>query len=353
MRAAIGLLLGLLACTAGDDKGGAGGDSADGSAADGGAGADGAGDGGDDGGAAAGGWFPEGAVWTTPVTDAATDPRSGAVIDALQAHGWGLGRFQIDFSIEVLRADASTEARGFTPTGDFYSPDCDAVPVPVPPGARLEGETGTACEGDGDCHLIVHHVDEGKLYEMWRADIRGEDFRGGCLAVWDLGRVYPPEGRGLQCTSADAAGYPIAPLLFTAEEVAAGEIAHAIRFILPNSAIRDGEFYAPASHATNADGGGPDAVPYGARLRLKADFDESLLPTEGARVVARALKAYGMLLADGGNVALTAAADTDSAQKWEGLLGSRDLEAIQPRDFELMELGEAVPLTFDCARNGL
>jgi len=70
-------------------------------------------------------------------------------------------------------------------------------------------------------------------------------------------------------------------------------------------------------------------------------------------VVARALKTYGMFLADGGSVALTAAADTDSAQKWAGLLGSRDLESIEPRDFELMALGDAIPLTFDCVRNGL
>ncbi len=68
--------------------------------------------------------------------------------------------------------------------------------------------------------------------------------------------------------------------------------------MLPNESIRDGVFYAPATHATNAGGGGGDAVPYGARLRLKADFD-----------------------------------------------------GIEPADFELLQLDSpAVPLTYACER---
>jgi hypothetical protein len=64
---------------------------------------------------------------------------------------------QIDFSIEVLKADASVTPRSFTKTSDWFSPDCDSDPVPVPPGGALEGESGYACESDGDCHLIVKH----------------------------------------------------------------------------------------------------------------------------------------------------------------------------------------------------
>ena len=55
---------------------------------------------------------------------------------------------------------------------------------------------------------------------------------------WHLKAIYPAEGRGDHCTSADAAGFPIAPLLFNADEVFAalpsGDLGHAIRFILPN-----------------------------------------------------------------------------------------------------------------------
>ena len=84
-------------------------------------------------------FFPQDAIWYQDISDAAPDPDSDRVIAALQAHVWGLGRFQIDFSISVLDADASSPVRSFTPTGDFYSPDCDEVPVPIPDEGGLEG----------------------------------------------------------------------------------------------------------------------------------------------------------------------------------------------------------------------
>jgi hypothetical protein len=296
-------------------------------------------------------YFPPAAVWYQDVSAAVLDPQSSAVIAYLDRVGWGLGRMQIDFSIEVLEAAADTLLRVFTPTGDHFSPDCDLDPVPVPPGGALEGESGYECRGNGDCHLIVVDRPRMKLFEMWRADIRGDAFRGGCLAVWDMTRVYPPTGRGEQCTSADAAGYPIAPLLFDADEVAAGRIDHAIRFILPNARIRAGEYVHPATHGTRATSGPPDAPPYGTRLRLRADYPLASLPNEGARTVARAMQRYGMLLADGGQVALTARSDRFTRTKWAGLLGAVDLAALKPSDFEMIAAGDRIPLTNDCVRN--
>ena len=122
---------------------------------------------------------------------------------------------QIDFCITVQHANASTPMMSFTKTSDWYSPDCDFTTVPVPTGGALEGESGYACTGGGDCHLIVIHDTQHKLYEMWRADITGGTFNGGCLAVWDLTKDYVPHGRGEGCTSADAGGFPMAALLFT------------------------------------------------------------------------------------------------------------------------------------------
>ena len=296
-------------------------------------------------------YFPPQAVWYRDVSTAPLDPQSSAVIANLDRAGWGLGRMQIDFSIEVLAADPGTPLRPFTPTEDFFEPDCDLAPVPVPGGGALEGEQGYECRGDGDCHLIVADRSRMKLFEIWRADIRGDSFRGGCLAVWDMTRVYAASGRGEQCTSADAAGYPIAPLLFDADEVAAGRIDHAIRFILPNATIRAREYVHPATHGTRATSGPPDAPPYGARLRLRADYPLAALPNEGARVVARAMQRYGMLLSDAGRVALTARSDRFTRTKWAGLLGPLDLQALRPRDFEMVAAGDRIPLTNDCARN--
>jgi len=294
-------------------------------------------------------YFPDDAIWYTDVSDATPHPDSDTIIGWLDDHGWGNDRFQIDFGIQVLYADDTTPFQEFETTGDFYTPDCDHVPVPLPDGGNLEWEDGYACESNGDCHLIVVHEPTDTLYEMWRADIRGDRFRGGCLAVWDMNRTYDAEGRGMQCTSADAAGFPIAPLLFTADEVAAGEIDHAIRFILPNSAMRAGTFVPPATHA-GGPSGPEDAPPYGVRLRLRADFPLGSLPNEASRVLARALQTHGMFLADGGNIALTAMSDKDTVAKWDDLMESRDLEDIRPADFEVVEMEPTIELTYDCVR---
>jgi len=88
----------------------------------------------------------------------------------------------------------------------------------------------------------------------------------------------------------------------------------------------------------------------GSRWRLRADYPLETLPNEGARVVARALQRYGMALADGGNVALTARSDRFTAASWAGLLEPRDLEDLQPTDFEVIDTGPPIELTYDCVR---
>ena len=295
-------------------------------------------------------YFDSSMFWNRDISHAPVAADSMQIISALRyAGGWGNGdRFTIDFSFDVLRADASTPKQMFTPNNDFYSPDCDLEPVPVPAVGNVEGEDGYACTQDGDCHLLVYDHDAGKLYEMWKANLVGSSFEGGCLAVWDTTRDYGPSLRGDQCASADGAGYPIAPLLFTADEVAAGHIDHAIRFVLPNDRVRMG-FVRPATHATETTG--LEGAPYyGVHLRLRADFPIDSLPSEGAKVVARALQKYGMYHADGGEDALTAASDRYTDAKWDGLLGAMDLDSLKVEDFEVIDHGAMIPYTGDCKR---
>jgi serine/threonine-protein kinase len=282
------------------------------------------------------------------VSTATKAANSDTIISTLSgAGGWGTGRMQIDFAIDVLTADAAAPMRTFTPTSDFYTPDCDHVAMPVPAGGNVEDESGYACTGGGDCHLIVFETGSKTLYEMWRANITST-FQGGCLAVWHGTQTYTDSLRGDQCTSADAAGYPIAPLLFTADEVAAGHIDHAIRFILPNNRVKQG-FVRPATHATNTTGGA-NAPAYGVHLRLRADYPINSLPSEGAKVVARAMQKYGMYHADGGNIALTAQSDRHTTAKWSGLLGALDLQALKVSDFEVIDHGSMISLSDSCNR---
>jgi hypothetical protein len=298
----------------------------------------------------AGPYFDNAMFFNADVSSDAKAATSDATIAALVAEGgWGNGnKMQIDFSIDVLTADASTPMKAFTPTDDFYTPDCDLVDMPVPTGGHVEGETGYECTMDGDCHLLVYDKPLGKLFEMWRADIEGSTFNGGCLAVWDLTKTYGDTLRGDQCTSADAAGFPMSPLLFTADEVAAGHIDHAIRFILPNNRVMRG-YVRPAVHGTSTTGTGA-APDYGVHLRLRADYPIDSLPSEGAKVVARAMQKYGMYHADGGNIALTAQSDQNTTAKWDGLLDAHDLAALSVEDFEVIDHGSMINLTNDCTR---
>lgn len=345
----ISLLLTATACgvSADDSVDPATGDDDDGAAMDGGAPTA-----GEDGGAAVtaafGPYFTAPMFFNTDVSAAPKAANSASIISALSsAGGWGNSNImQIDFSLDVLTASSSTPKRTFTPTEDFYSPDCDQAAVPVPSGGNVEGESGYQCTNDGDCHLIVFDSSAKKLYEMWRANITST-FNGGCLAVWDATRAYATGLRGDQCTSADAAGFPIAPMLFTADEVKAGHIDHAIRFILPNNRVRKG-FVHPATHGTNTTGG-TNAPYYGVHFRLRKDFPINTLKP-GAQVVARAMQKYGMYHADGGNIALTAQSDRHTTAKWSGLLAPRDLSSLKVTDFEVIDHGAALPITGDCNR---
>ena len=64
------------------------------------------------------------------------------------------------------------------------------------------------------------------------------------------------------------------------------------------------------------------------------------------------MQKYGMFLADGGTVALTAADDRFTTAKWTDLsIDSHSLFGISPSDMEVVDLGSTVSYTGDCVRN--
>jgi hypothetical protein len=238
--------------------------------------------------------------------------------------------------------------------------------MPVPANAVIEGGSGLTCDNaNNDCHLLVVQGDT--LYETYRAKASGgSGLQAQCLAIWKLGFVYPDNNRGEHCTSADAAGFPIAPLLFNADEVYAatqrsdGDLGHAIRFILPNARMGtvagQKAYVHPASHA-GAPSGPEGSVPYGSRLRLRADFPVALYPP-AHQVLLRTMQRYGIVLADGGNIALTAEGDLYNTHKWAELgIDSRAFDLAVPsavvrvQDFSVLDTGPRVIETYNCQRN--
>lgn len=313
-------------------------------------------------------YFPDRAPWYEDVSAARVSPESARITSWMVAQrppgGWGTGRMQIDFGLVAIEVPAGMQRMAHQQVRGFhYVPDCDTAPVPVVPYGAVEETYGVptaltsplggyACAEfprGGDCHMLFIARGERRLYEIYHANIDGGGaFQAGCLAVWDTGQVAP-DGRGQQCTSADAAGLPIAALLLTPEEVRAGEVTHALRFILPNDMIRARRYVWPATHGT--DTSGPQAAgPYGMRLRLKADYPTSGL-APAAQVVARGLARYGMVLADGGNIAITAQSDLLSDVKWAEIgLDARSLAALRATDFEVLDFETPRVVTQQCER---
>jgi serine/threonine-protein kinase len=270
---------------------------------------------------------------------------------------WGGSHiFQIDFSMNILYADASAPLVPFTQSADYTNPDCDLTPVPqLPDNGGIEGTQGYGCDASqNDCHLLIYQGNW--LYEAYQAFTPNGYADGGlntsCEVAWDLTHDYwtygaTPYSRGDQCTSTDAAGMPIAPLLVTGAELQAGVVPHALRFILPNDKMQAGLYLHPGTHAGGPSGAAPLPI-YGSRFRLRSDFPVASLPNAAAQAVAVALQTYGMFLDDGGNIPLT------FDQSASAFIGSHDLSMIQVSDFELIDSPDPqVTLTYNCNRTQL
>jgi serine/threonine-protein kinase len=314
-------------------------------------------------------------IWNTELSNPVLRSNSAAMMAHLGTafNGpWGDTRnfdFQIDFSFYVMHATTATPTRpivAYPDTESYYSPDCEdpgfAFPLPTIGGIEGTDPPAYACNvDDEDCHLLVSNDTTNVLYESYAtesADASG--VHSICGLKWDLKKVYPRHGRGEHCTSADGAGFPIAPLLFNADEVwaaaqAHGDLGHAIRFILGNNRMMQHKYVHPASHGTLATSDtNANAVPYGSRLRLKPGFNVNAFSSnEGVRAILRTLQKYGMFLSDGGGVPLTAEADSFNTHKWADAdmdIDSHSLFGIVPSDFDVVESGDPMTVTYDCVR---
>ncbi len=172
-----------------------------------------------------------------------------------------------------------------------YADESDPGPYPIPPDAPIEGGANST----GDRHVLVVQQGACKLYEMFYAFPQngGASWHAGSGALFDLNsNALRPAG----WTSADAAGLPMLPLLVRYDEIAGGEIKHALRFTVRAT---NATYIWPARHRTTAPYNA-NAPPMGQRFRLKASFDISTFSSE-TQVILTALKRYGMFVSDNGS----------------------------------------------------
>lgn len=276
--------------------------------------------------------FPADNPWNADISGSPVDPNSNNLIASI---GLGAG-FHPDFGTVWAGAPNGipyivvSGAQLKVPiTFTAYGNESDPGPYPVPPDAPIEGGAG----GTGDRHVIVIDRENWKLYELYSASPvnGGASWRAASGAVFDLNsNQLRPAG----WTSADAAGLPIFPGLVRYDEVfEQKEITHALRF---TAQLTRRAYVHPARHfaSSNTD---PNLPPMGMRVRLKASFDVSRF-SPAMQVILRALKKYGMILADnGGNWFVSGAPDP----RWNDDELST-LKAIKGSDFEVVQMGTII-----------
>jgi hypothetical protein len=229
--------------------------------------------------------FPADNPWNRDITNDPLDPNSQNYINYIMRSAQHLhadfgSNLEWGFPYVMVPPNYPLVPITFTAYGDQSDPG----PYPVPMDAPVESGS--------DRHVLVIRAGECKLYELYNAAQRGAGWDADSGAVFDLNsNNLRPEG----WTSADAAGLPIFPGLARYDEVTAGEINHALRFTVKTS---QKAYIHPATHWAS-DVTDPNAPPMGLRLRLKAGYDINWINGQ-ARVVAEALKKYGMIVADNG-----------------------------------------------------
>ncbi len=273
--------------------------------------------------------FPPDSPWNQDISNARVDPNSARLIASI-----GDGQLHPDFGTVyrgapngipyiVVGSSQPLVPIKFTAYGDQSDPG----PYPVPRNAPIEGGPNS----DGDRHVIVIDRDRWKLYEMFGSvpTITGTSWNAKSGAVFDLSsNAMRPEG----WTSADAAGMPIFPGLVRYDEVfEQREIRHALRFTVAHT--RKAYVYPARHYASYSDD--TNLPPMGMHVRLKASFDISQF-SPANQVILRALKRYGMFVADNGsNWFLSGAPDP----RWSDDQLSQ-LKIVRGSNFEVVKMGE-------------
>jgi hypothetical protein len=272
--------------------------------------------------------FPADNVWNTPIDKLAVDPRSKDYVASIGADKM----LHPDFGADSSNGIPVTIINGSTPyiKVDFdYADESDPGTYPIPPNALVEGGPGAG----GDTHVILVDKDRCMLAEFWSAHrLSDTHWKAGSGMKMDLtSNALRPDGK----TSADAAGLPVLPGLVRYDEVAAGEIRHALRFTAPKT---QDAYVWPARHAASHS---KDAKlpPLGVRFRLRADFDISGYSKEN-QVILTALKRYGMFLADNGAPWFLSGSpdprwNDDDLHRLGGVKGS-DFEAVNEADWQFL-----------------
>src|SRR5579872_197211 len=211
--------------------------------------------------------FPLNNIWNTPVDQLPVASNSATLVTTIGPNvhlhaDFGAGLYNgAPIGIPFMTVSGAAAQTKY-PVTFQYADQSDPGPYAIPLSAPIEGGS----QSGGDRHAIAVDTDNCILYELYAAYPQASSWKAGSGVIFDLlSDALRPSG----WTSADAAGLPIFPGLVRYDEVAAGEIRHAIRFTVPQT---QNTFVWPARHYASSLTG-TQYPPMGARFRLQASFN--------------------------------------------------------------------------------
>ena len=286
--------------------------------------------------------FPPDNPWNTDISQAPTAPNSDALIQSI---GLGTG-LHPDFGAGLIDGQpfgipyvVISGQQPLVPTRwTAYGDESDPGPYPVPSNAPVEGGLSST----GDRHVLVLDRDNDRLYEMGSAYPAPDgSWDAACGAVFHLDSNTVRPGGQPTWTSADAAGLPIFPGLVRYDEATSAEgIRHALRFTVARSRRA---FVPPATHWASSNDS-VDLPPMGMRVRLKASYVIPDSFSAEVKAMLRAMKTYGMIVADNGSNWFISGAPDD---RWDNDALVSQLRQVQGKHFEVVRMdGLKTPADF-------
>jgi len=308
-------------------------------------------------------WRPysESSIWNTPIAkDVTVHPDSQKIINTLNGEAENI-RFVRYFSAPIWVVNSENMSQYQVKSDriyDFWDKNRDGLTDdPIPIDRNMWGEQSP------DGHIIIVDPFKMKAWEM--STFKWDDSgvvpipTATTFNVWDLkgsGYALPFEGERWRQRGARGSGIPMLAGLIRPEEIAAGEIRHAMVFMfLRNRKGNEGKemFYSPPAARSDGEFEGDEYPIEGMHLQLNpeltdVDFDTWGL-TKEAKIVARALQRYGMFLADNGGsmsigVQLMAPVLLDHVHYWDKQFPElyKSITKIPTNQFRLINSGKLV-----------
>lgn len=290
--------------------------------------------------------FPNDNPWNTDISMLPVDSDLMTSVMPSMAQGTGVhpdwGTETDNYGIPITIGKAASPPANITFHTSYGDDESEQIPCntgnwcyPIPLDAKIEGGTGASTGSDR--HVLFLATDNAPnncvLYELFNAhNPASGGYSVGSAAVFKLDtNALRTDG----WTSADAAGLPVMAGLVRRDEIVKGEITHALRFTM--DATRHAYMH-PATHAAGSDDA--SLPPMGLRVRLKSSFSETGI-TGPALVIVKAMKKYGMILADNGSDWYVSG---ETSEAWgpdmDDLL--THLGKVTGSDFEIVKNGEAI-----------